>query len=114
MMIYFAGIKSFNGSLLLQIYKQQFDYDTEGVPDVPGAVKGDASPTVLYGPKFTVMKIQQVITSKAYDFLKIKIIWVDIVDIKRNFCLGIQSLPFTVISISWRSKCNLCQYCNKC
>ena len=35
-------------------------YDNETTPNVPGAVPGDASPAVLYGPRFTVLNIQQV------------------------------------------------------
>lgn len=36
------------------------DYDNETVPNVVGAVPGDASPAVLYGPRFTLQTIKQV------------------------------------------------------
>ncbi len=37
------------------------EYDNETIPGVVGAVPGDASPAVLYKPKFTVLNIQQVV-----------------------------------------------------
>jgi hypothetical protein len=36
------------------------EYDNETVPDVIGGAAGDASPAVLYGPRFTLQRISQV------------------------------------------------------
>ncbi len=36
------------------------EYDNETIPDVIGGAAGDASPAILYGPRFTLQRISQV------------------------------------------------------
>ncbi len=43
-----------------KVDNQLMDYDNETVPDVIGGAPGDASPAILYGPRFTLQRISQV------------------------------------------------------
>ncbi len=47
-----------------QISLQLMEYDNETVPEVIGAAVGDASPAVLYGPRFTLLNIHQVLIAR--------------------------------------------------